>query len=338
MRVHLVAQRPLEERSMNIFTSIIALSSILFLANTCGAQSTAYPTKPIRYIVGFPSGGSTDLVARLVAGKLSEAFGLQVVVDNRPGAGGSVAATVVARAAPDGYTLYHAGITMAINPALRKNLPYDTFKDFAPITLHVKLPTVLLVNSGVPVKTIQDLIAYAKASPGKINYGSSGAGAAPHLAMELLKKQTGIDMMHIPYKGSAPAINDLMGGRITAMFDNLPATLIHVKGGKVRALAVGSAQRSPELPDVPTISETVIPGFEVTVWYGMFTQAAVSKQIIEKLNTSVVKILGMSDVRRQLADIGAEPSPMTPTQFGAFLKSETVKWATAVKDAGLTAE
>jgi tripartite-type tricarboxylate transporter receptor subunit TctC len=261
-----------------------------------------------------------------------------VVVDNRAGAGGSIAATIAATAAPDGYTLYHAGITMAINPALRKNLPYDTLKDFAPITLLVKMPTVLLVHPSLPAKSIADFVAYAQAAPGKISYGSSGAGAAPHLAMELFKKQTGINVVHIPYKGSAPAITDLMGGQISVMFDNLPATLPQIRSGKVRALAVGTTRRSPQLPEVPTISETVLPGFEVPVWYGMFTQAAVPRPIVDKLNATVVKILGMPDVQRRLAEIGVDPAPMTSAEFGAFLKSETVKWAAAVKDAGMTAE
>lgn len=314
-------------------------ASALFLAVSAGAAlSQQYPTKPIRHIVGFPPGGSTDLVARLVASKLTEALGQQVVVDNRAGAGGSIAATIVATAAPDGYTLYHAGITMAINPALRKNLPYDTLKDFAPITLLVKMPTVLLVHPSLPAKSIADFVAYAKAAPGKMSYGSSGAGAAPHLAMELFKKQTGINVVHIPYKGSAPAITDLMGGQISVMFDNLPATLPQIRSGKVRALAVGTTRRSPQLPEVPTISETVLPGFEVPVWYGMFTQAAVPRPIVDKLNATVVKILGMPDVQRRLAEIGVDPAPMTSAEFGAFLKSETVKWAAAVKDAGMTAE
>lgn len=314
------------------------VSALLLAVSAGAALSQQYPTKPIRHIVGFPPGGSTDLVARLVASKLTEALGQQVVVDNRAGAGGTIAATIVATAAPDGYTLYHAGITMAINPALRKNLPYDVLKDFAPITLLVKMPTVLLVHPSLPVKSIADFVAYAKAAPGKISYGSSGAGAAPHLAMELFRKQTGINVVHIPYKGSAPAITDLMGGQISAMFDNLPATLPQIRSGKVRALAVGTTRRSPQLPEVPTISETVLPGFEVPVWYGMFTQAAVPRPIVDKLNATVVKILGMPDVQRRLAEIGVDPAPMTSAEFGAFLKSETVKWAAAVKDAGMTAE
>lgn len=322
---------------MKLSTPLVAL--LLLPATTASiAQSQVYPTKPIRHIVGFPPGGSTDLVARMVAAKLTEEFGQQVVVDNRPGAGGSVAASIVARAAPDGYTLYHAGITMAINPALRKNLPYDTLRDFSPITLLAKLPTVLLVHPTLPVKTIKDFVAYAKAAPGKVNYGSSGAGAAPHLAMELFKKQAGIDIVHIPYKGSAPALNDLMGGNISAMFDNLPATLPHVRAGKARALAVGTIKRSAQLPEVPTISESVIPGYEVTVWYGMFTQAAVPKPIVDKLNATVVKILGMPDVQRRLADIGADPSPLTSAEFGAFLRAETTKWAAVIKDAKIVVE
>lgn len=297
-----------------------------------------YPSKPIRHIVGFPPGGSTDLVARMVAGKLTETFGQQVVVDNRPGAGGSTAAALVARAAPDGYTTYHAGITMAINPALRRDLPYDVLKDFAPITLLAKMPTILLVHPAMPARTIQEFVAYAKANPGRVNYGSSGAGAAPHLAMELFKRQVGINVVHVPYKGSAPALTDLMGGQINAMFDNMAATVTAVTSGKVRALAVGSSRRSPQLPDVPTIAETVLPGFEVTVWYGMFTQAAVPRPIVEKLNAAVVKALNMPEVQARFADVGVEASPMTSAAFSAFLKSEVEKWGAAVKDAGMTAD
>lgn len=315
-----------------------ATGALLVAINAGGAMAQEYPVRPIRHIVGFTPGGSTDLVARIVAGKLTEAFGQQVVVDNRPGAGGTIAATTVSRAAPDGYTLYHAGITMAINPALRPGLPYHPLRDFTPITLLVKLPTVLLVHPAMPAKTLKEFVAHARANPGKLQYGSSGVGAAPHLAMELLKKTAGIDLLHVPYKGSAPAMADLFSGQITSMFDNLPGAITQIKAGKVRALALGTPTRSAEVPDVPTIAESGYPGFEVTVWFGMFGPAGMPRAITTKLNSTVAAILDMPDVKRRLAEIGAVPSPLTSEQFAAFVKSEVAKWAAVIRDAGIKAD
>lgn len=302
------------------------------------ALAQAYPARPIRYLVGFPPGGSTDLIARTVAGKVSETIGQQVVVDNRPGAGGTIAGETAARATPDGYTLMHAGITMAINPALRKSLPYVPLRDFAPVSQLTTLPNVMVVANSFPAKTVGEFIALAKAQPGKITYGSSGVGAAPHLSMELFKSLTRIHITHVPYKGSAQALADLMGGQIPSMFDNLPAMLAHIKAGRVRALGVPSERRNPQLPDVPTFIEAGVAGFVVNGWLGMFAPAGTPAAVINTLNAHVVKALNAVDTQRKLAEHGAQTAPSTPAQFGALLKSETARWANVIRDAGITAE
>jgi tripartite-type tricarboxylate transporter receptor subunit TctC len=311
------------------------------VAGVTAAGATAaqpFPHKPIRYIVGFPPGGSTDLIARTAAGKLAEQTGQPVVVENRPGAGGTIAAEIAARATPDGYTLMHAGMTMAINPALRKNLPYVPLRDFAPVTLLSKLPNVLVVSNAFPAKNVAEFIAYAKAHPGKVSYGSSGVGAVPHLSMELFKKIAGIDIVHVPYKGSAQVLTDLLGGQIPVMFDNLPANLPNIKAGRIRALGIPSAKRNPQLPDLPTFIESGVAGFEVTGWLGMFAPAATPREVITTLNTHMVKALNAPDTQKRLAEHGAEASPTTPAEFGALLKSETVRWAQVIRDAGVPSE
>lgn len=297
-----------------------------------------FPIRPIRYIVGFPPGGSTDLIARTAATKLTELIGQQVIVENRPGAGGSIAAEVAARATPDGYTLMHAGMTMAINPALRKNLPYVPLRDFAPVSRLTNLPNVMIVSNTFPAKTVQEFIAHAKANPGKISYGSPGVGAVPHLSMELFKKLAGVDIVHVPYKGSAQALTDLLGGQIPVIFDNLPANLPHIKAGRIRALGIPSAKRNPQLPEVPTFIESGVAGFEVNGWLGMFAPAATPREVIAILNAHVVKALNAPDTVKRLAEAGAEAAPSTPAEFGALLKSETVRWAQVIRDAGVPAE
>ena len=317
--------------TLSLFASLLTIA-----AGALCAQH--YPNKPIRYIVGFPPGGSTDLIARTAAGKLTEMIGQQVIVENRPGAGGTIAAEIAARATPDGYTLMHAGMTMAINPALRRNLPYVPLRDFAPVTLLSKLPNVLVVSNAFPAKNVPEFIAHAKANPGKVSYGSSGVGAVPHLSMELFKKLAGIDIVHVPYKGSAQVLTDLLGGQIPVMFDNLPANLPHIKFGRIRALATASAKRNPQLPDLPTFIESGVAGFEVTGWLGMFAPAATPRNVIATLNAHMVKALTAPDTQKRLAEHGAEASPSTPAEFGALLKSETVRWAQVIKDAGVPSE
>ncbi len=322
---------------------ILQATAIVVAVQPCAHAIAAgagpvYPVRPIRYIVGFPPGGSTDLIARTAAVKLTELIGQQVVVENRPGAGGTIAAELAARATPDGYTLMHPGLTMAINPALRKNLPYVPLRDFAPVTLLAKMPNVLVVNNAFPAKTVQEFIAHAKANPGKVSYGSSGVGAVPHLSMELFKKLAGIDIVHVPYKGSAQVLTDLLGGQIPVMFDNLPANMPHIRAGRVRALGIPSAKRNSQLPDVPTFIESGTAGYEVTGWLGMFAPAATPPHVISTLNAHMVKGLNAADTQKRLSEHGAEAAPTTPAELGALLKSETVRWAQVIKDAGVPAE
>lgn len=322
---------------MKCTLTLIALTLAL-AATAAPLFAQNFPHRPIRYIVGFPPGGSTDLVARIAAGKLTELIGQQVVVENRPGAGGTIAAELAARATPDGHTLMHAGLTMAINPALRKNLPYVPLRDFAPVSLLVKMPNVLVVSNAFPAKNVAEFIAHAKAHPGKVSYGSSGVGAVPHLSMELFKKLAGIDITHVPYKGSAQVLTDLLGGQIPVMFDNLPANLPHIKAGRIRALGIPSLKRNPQLPDLPTFIESGIAGYEVTGWLGMFAPAAAPRAVIATLNAHMVKGLNAPETQKRLAEHGAEAAPTTPAELGALLKSETARWAQVIRDAGVPAE
>ncbi|MGZ8155869.1 MAG: Bug family tripartite tricarboxylate transporter substrate binding protein [Burkholderiales bacterium] len=314
----------------------LAALALLLFATTAAAQD--YPSKPVRFLVGLAPGGGTDIVARILASKLTETWGQQMIVENRTGAGGSIATDMVAKAAPDGHTLLLCNMaTHAIGPALHKKLPYDHIRDFAPISMVGTTPNILVVHPSMPVRTIKEFVALAKANPGKINYGSSGVGTALHLTMELFRTMTGIDVVHVPYKGGSTAGVDLMAGHIGAMFANLPTQLGAVKAGKVRALGVSSAKRHPLVPDVPAISESV-PGFEVTVWHGLCAPGAAPKAVVTKLNADVVKALSQPDVQRRLSENGVDAAPSSPEQFAAFIKKETAKWAKAVRDSGATAE
>ena len=298
-----------------------------------------YPARPLRLIVPTAPGGGTDFTGRLVAAKLSETMGQQVVVENRGGGGGSVGADNAAKATADGYTLLLGSIaTHAVNPALYKKLPYDHLKDFAPVSLIGTVPNALVVHPSIPVKSMQEFITYAKANPGKINYGSSGVGSPPHLSMELLRSMTGINLVHVPYKGAGPALADLLGGQVQAMCTSLAGLINFVKSGRVRALGVTTAKRNPQLPDVPTIVESGVPGYEVTIWYAVFAPVATPKAIIEKLNAEMVKALNSSEMKERMALQGMDPAPSTPAELTAFVKVETAKWAKAAKDSGATAE
>ncbi len=295
----------------------------------------AYPTKPIRIVVPFPAGGTTDILARAVAQKLTETNGQPVVVDNRPGAGGNIGAELVAKSPPDGYTLLMGTVgTHAINPSLYAKMPYDHQKDFAPVILVAGVPNVLVINPAVPANSVQDLIAYGKANPGKLNFASSGSGTSIHLAGELFKTMSGVQMTHVPYKGSAPALTDLMGGQVQIMFDNLPSALPQIKGGKLKALAVTSAQRASALPDVPTIAEAGLPGFEATSWFGLLAPAGTPKDVITKLNAEVAKWLATPEAREKLASQGAIAAGKTPEDFAQHIVAETAKWQKVVKESG----
>lgn len=314
------------------------IAAIFATALATAAVAQEYPAKPVRFVVGLAPGGGADIVARIVAAKLSEVWGQQVVVENRTGAGGAIATDLVAKTAPDGYTLLLCNMaTHAIGPALHRKLPYDHIRDFAPVSILGTTPNILAIHPSMPAKTVKEFIALARANPGKINYGSSGVGTALHLTMELFRTMTGIHVVHVPYKGGSAAAADLLGGQIGAMFANLPTQLQNMRAGKVRALGLTSAKRHSLVPEVPTISETV-PGFEVTVWQGMCAPAGIAKSILMKLNTDVVKALNQSDVQRRLADTGVDSAPSSPDQFAALIKSETAKWAKAVRDSGATAE
>lgn len=301
----------------------------------CGANAQAYPAKPIRLVVPFTPGGSTDILARLVGQKLGEAFGQQVIIDNRPGAGGNIGVELVAKSLPDGYTLVmgHIG-TFGVNPSLYPKLPYDPIKDFQPITLFAKVPNLLAVNPSLPVKSVKDLIALARAKPGALNYGSGGNGSAAHLATEYFKLLSKTDIQHIPYKGTAPAITDLISGQVSMAITGVPPLLPHVKSGRVRAIAVATSKRLPLLPELPTIAETGLPGYEATQWYGVLAPAATPKDIVTRLNAEIVKALQRPEVKERLASEAAEPVGNTPEQFQAFIKAEIARWAPVVKASG----
>ena len=316
----------------------LTLGAGLLAAAPAAIAQAAYPTKTITVIVPFPAGGTTDILARIVAQYMSTALGQAVIVDNRAGAGGNIGGQTAARAPADGYTLFMGTVgTHAINASLYKKMPFDPIKDFAPLTRVAMVPNLLVANPSQPFKTVPELIAYAKANPGKVTYGSSGNGSSIHLSGELFKSMTKVDMTHVPYKGSAPAVSDLLGGQIAVMFDNMPSALPHVKSGKLRAIAVTSAKRSPELPNVPTVGESV-PGYEATSWFGMFAPAGTPPDIVAKLNAVIVKALADPEVRKKISEQGAEPYPETPKEFAAFIQKESAKWGKVVRDSGASVD
>jgi len=309
--------------------------AVLLAAVATGAWAQAYPGKPIRIVVPFSAGGTTDLLARAAAQKLTEAWGQPVIVDNRPGAGGNIGSELVARAVPDGYTLEMGTVgTHAINASLYARMPYDHVKDFAPVIVVATVPNVLVVNPAVPVKSLQDLIAYAKANPGKLNFASPGSGTSGHLCAELFKVMAGVQIAHIPYKGSAPALQDLLGGQVQLMFDNLPSALPHIKAGKLRALAVTTAVRAPALPDLPTVAEAGLPGFEASSWFGLLAPAGTPPDIIAKLNAEVAKWLASPEATEKLLALGANAAGGSPEDFAKHIAAETTKWQKVVKESG----
>ena len=299
------------------------------------ATAQTWPTKPIKYVVPFAPGGTTDILARTISEKLSVALGQPVVVDNKPGAGGGLGADFTAKAPPDGYTIMGGTIsTHAINASLYSNLPYDPVKDFVAVTLIARVPNMLVINPDVPAKTVAELIKLLKANPGKYTFASSGNGTSQHLSGELFKSMAGVEMQHIPYKGSPPALQDVVGGQVTMTFDNITTALPLAKAGKLRALAVTTAKRSAVAPDVPTLAESGLVGFEVGSWQGVFAPAGTPPEIVKRLNTEIVKILNMPDVREKLLALGAEPVGDTSEQFAAYVKTEVVKWSDVVKKSG----
>ncbi len=303
------------------------------IAMVVSAQS--YPNRTIRLVVPFPAAGTTDILARAAAQKLTEAFGQSVVVDNRPGAAGNIGSDLVAKSAPDGYTLLMGTVgTHAINPSLYSKMPYDHVKDFVPVVLVAGVPNVLVVNPALPVNSVADLIKLAKDKPGQINFASSGSGTSIHLSGELFKTMAGVDITHIPYKGSSPALTDLIGGQVQIMFDNLPSALPQIKAGKLRAIAVTSSKRAPVLPDVPTISESGVPGFEASSWFGMLAPAGTPAPIVARINAEVNKWLQSAEAREKLLSQGAEAAGGSPEQFANHIRAESEKWAKVVKASG----
>ena len=316
------------------------LFKINYLLTLCAmswaANAQQYPNKPIRIIVAYTPAGATDILARAVGQKMSETFGQPVVIENRPGANGNIGTDVAAKATPDGHTLLMvtAG-THGINPSLYRKLPWDAVKDFAPVSLVAMVPNIFVVNNSVPAKSIKEFIAYLKASPNKFNYGSPGNGSTAHLSMELFKTMTGTNMQHIPYKGSAGVLTDVMGGQILATMDNMPPYLPQVKAGKIRALAVSTPKRSPAVPDVPTVAEAGVAGYSSGAWFGLVAPTGTPKAIVDKLASETQRILKLPDVNERLSALGAEPVGDSPTQFAAHITSEIAKWAKVIKDANV---
>ena len=317
----------------------IRLAVGFFLAvMTSMLWAQSWPTKPVRMIIAFPPGGPTDLVSRVLAQKLSEQLGQQVIVDNKPGAGGNIAAELAARAAPDGYTIFYNTSAIVIGPALYGKVNYDTLKDFAPVLLTASVPMVLVVNPQLPARSVKEFVDLAKTRSGALNYSSSGTGTITHLASAMMSTQTGIQTQHIPYKGSAPGLVDLASGQTQFMIDTINTVLPYVRDNRLRGLAVTSAKRSPLLPDLPTLAEAGISGFEAAAWQGIVVPTGTPNEIVQKLNAEVNKALTHPDIRSRLAAQGADILGGTPAEYAAYLRSEMPRWAKAVKDSGAKAE
>ena len=317
--------------------AVLFLVSAL-LCTATAAQTAAYPTRPVRFIVPSAAGGGTDIIARAISLKLAESLGQQFVVDNRPGAGQMIGIELAAKAPPDGHTILMAASTLAINPVMYKKVSYDPLRDFAPVTQAASLPNVLVVHPSLPVNSVAELIAYAKQRPGRLNFASAGIGTSPQMSIELLKSMAGIDMVHIPYKGTAPGVVDLLAGQVLVMAPNLLTALPHIKSGKLRALAVTSAKRTQALPEVPTVAESGLAGYDSTQWYGVLAPAGTPREIVTRLHDAIVRALRDAEVGKRLAADGAEPVGSSPEEFAAFIKSESEKWAKVATAAGIKAE
>ena len=310
-----------------------------WLAAAAGALAQAYPAKPIRIVVPFPPGGTSDILARTLGPKLTTEWGQPVVVDNRPGAAGNIAAEHVARSPGDGYTLFVTTVGIhAIHPSLYGKLPFDPIRDFTPITNLVMLPTVLTVHPSVPAKSVKELIALAKRRPGDLSYSSAGSGSQPHLTAEMFKTMAGVNLLHVPYKGAAQQLTDLVAGHVALTFATAPSAVPFIKSGQMRAIGVSSGKRAAALPDVPTIAEGGVPGYEAVGWNGLVGPANMPAPVLEKIHAATVKIFQMPDVHGRMTSLAAEPQTTTPAEFAAYIKSETVRWAKVVKDSGAKAE
>lgn len=316
---------------------------LLLAGSACAhAQATApaetYPSKTIKYVVPYPPGGFNDTLGRVFAQKLQDAWGVPVIVENRPGGGTLIGTEAVAKAAPDGYTLLGVAFPFGANPSIYKSLPYDTAKDFTPLVFAGQTPNLLVVKPSLPVNSVKELIAYARNNPGKVSYGSTGIGSSNHLSMELFKNLAGVDIVHVPYKGSAPMVSDMLGGHIDVAFDNTPNVLPQVNAGKLRALGVSSKTRSALAPDVPSVADSGVPGYEVDVWFGVVGPAGMPEAIVRKLNSEMNAILQQEDVKRRFLDQGVEPVGGAPVLFADHIKAQIEKWAEVVKNAGIKTE
>ena len=311
--------------------------AVALLCLSAGVNAQAWPSKPIRYVVPFPPGAFNDTLGRTISTELSKTLGQPMVVDNRPGGNSVIGTEIAAKSAPDGYTLFGAALPFSAIQSLYKT-SFDVTKDFAPITLAGFSANLMVANPSFPPNSVKELIEYARRNPGKINYGSSGNGTSVHLAMELFKSMTQTYMLHIPYKGSAPVVADLIAGQVDVMFDNMPNVIGHVRAGKLKALAVSTAQRSPLAPEIPTVAEAGVPGYEQQVWFGVLAPAGTPRDIIARLNTEIVRILNSPEVKERFGKQGVEVRTTTPDEFGVFLRSEVTRWAKVIKDAGIKGE
>ena len=316
---------------------IAFLVPCLMLAALGAAAAADYPTRPVKWVVPYPPAGTTDVLARIIAQWLSEKMGQQFIVDNKPGAGNNIGTEYVLSAPPDGYTMLLVNPANGINATLYKNLPFNFVRDIQPVAGIVRTPNVMVVTSSLPAKNVAEFIAYCKANPGKINMASSGSGTSVHLSGELFKSMTGCQMLHVPYKGAGPALTDLIGGQVQVIFDNLPSSAGHIKGGRIRALAVTSAQREPSLPEVATVAETV-PGYEATAWFGIGMPKGTPREIVDKVNAEVNRALADPKMRERLAELGGRPLAGTPEDFGKVIAAETEKWSKVVVESGAKVE
>ena len=321
---------------MNAPWAIAVVFAGAAVAMAPAAHAQNFPTRPVRVIVGFAAGGVADIQTRIISAKLSELWQTSVVVDNRPGAGGNIAAGIAAKALPDGYTLFTCNFaTHGLNPAVYRKLPYDPLRDFTPVSLIGAAPSVLAVHLSLPAKSVSELLTYAKANPGKLTMGSAAGGTSQYLSIELLKLMTGVDLIYVPYKGGAPALGDLLGGQVQSIVASLPTVIGFFASGRIRPLGVTSAVRSPQVPDIPTIAESGVPGFEVVGWNGLCAPAGLPAPLLAKINADSVKALSSPDTRQRMTEQGADTQPMAPAQFEAFLRSEIAKWAKVAKAANI---
>jgi len=319
------------------FLHLAAGAAALPAVSRLARAESSYPSRPVHWIVSFSAGGANDTVARIIGQYLSDHLGQQFIIENRVGAGGNVGMESALSSAPDGYTIAFVGPNNAISATLYEKLPFDFIRDSVPVAGTMRLTNVMVVNPAVPANNVAEFIAYAKANPGKINFASGGVGTSPHLSGELFKAMTGVNLVHVPYRGGAPALTDLLAGQVQVLFDNLPGPIGHIKTGRVRALGVTASKRVDSIPDVPTIGETV-PGYEATVWYGIAAPKGTPPEIVEKLNQAVNVVLANPKLQIRLAELGGEPMPMTPAEFGKLVADETEKWAKVVKFAGIKPE